>query len=538
MAKWQVDTPSGQSYVVEADTWEAADAAVTNAPNAFAGGFDASQDNSATATGMESSLNEADKVGRGYHMFNSALLGGYDEVIGLVEGGMEFVKGGDFNDGYARGTSNVRDAISRYEQRHPTESMALGVAASLPTAMIPGGAAVKGTNLLTKAGRGTVAGGAYGTTQGYLSGEGGMGNRGKSAAIGGAVGAVIGGAVAPVAAGIGRIAGNRAGRAQTAPGETVGKEAGTFFEAAEQSGVAIKDRPLKRLALIRGRMNGVGSGTLSRTMPRLRPKLHPNTIEALDILDEAARAPTLTFADLMTTRQLLRDAANAAYKADPRGKDYHYADEVLDRFDEWRKGLNGNDVYPGAVSPHEANRMLDEANRLWTVKKKTDIINDIVFRAGGGDDLDEAVLRRGIKALTTNPKRMAAFSKEEQADLRMVANGGNWRKLLSAVNKAMPNTGLASMGSVIVGDPTIMGMSAIKGAAGKGVNVSTNRAMDKARTTIDPNWQRPYDPTVAASREDYANRLLGAAGQTGGGQVLDLGNVLDRGTPARMIPAR
>lgn len=506
----------------------------------FATAFDSSQDSAETAEGLDERVyGDADDRGRWATAGNALTMGFGDEVMGLMAGGLTFAQGKGFDEGYDKMTRAIRGDIDAYAERRPIEHAAIDIAASLPTAMVPGGAAVRGAGLGTKVVRGAAAGAGYGAVRGFGEGEGDATNRLEEAGSGALIGAGIGAAAPAIGAGIGRAVGKRAGRSALPTDEAIANESRALFNAAERSGVAIKDRALQRLSAVGPRLQGA-----NRNLPRLRPQLHPNALEAIKVVDDVSRQPTITFADLMTTRQVLRDAVNTAYKADPKGADYHYADQVLDLFDAWRNGIKGSDAYPGVVSPAEANRMLSEANRLWAIKRKTDIINDIVFRAEGnvGSTGFEQSLRTQIRALVGNKSRMASFTKEEVKALRKVANGGPVRWLLQATKAAMPSPGLATTASAVMVNPAPLALSGARGAAGYGVNRSTRRAFDQAKGVINAGGGVPFDPVAAKAAGDYSTRLgMGAAlpaGESGRGQILDLGNVLDRGQPPAYIPAR
>lgn len=470
-------------------------------------------DSPATAKGIENSLAYHDSIGGHMTFGNSMLLEAGDEIGGTFAGLWDAVNGGSFDEGYNRHVGNMRREMDMFAQRHPGQAVAAQIAGAVPSALLPGGAAVRGGTLASKVLRGATTGAALGGTTGFAAGEGGVDNRLASGKTGAMLGATVG-AAAPVAgAAVGRGVGKFIGRRAAPTDEAVSTEARALYDAAEQSGVAFKDRALQRLGLIRPRLEGG-----NRALPRLRPELHPNALEALNVIDDVARQPTISFADLMTTRQVLRDAVTNAKRG---SADERFASEALDLFDAWRDGLKPGDVYPGAVPAAEANRMFNEANRLWGIKKRADIINDIMTRAQadeGGIGFEKSVQNQ-FRALAKNKSRMAGFSTEEQAALRKVANGGNWRKLLTLTSKAMPSQSLGAVASAGFANPLPTAMATAGSAARGGINVSTRRALNNARATVNLGGQAPFDPVAAKTIGDYGAYLTNMAGQPGAQQA-------------------
>lgn len=488
----------------------------------FSGAFDPSQDSAPTAEGLDQRLNgEADEVGRGYHLFNSALMGGYDEIIGLVEGGVEFAKGGNFSDGYARGTGKVRDSIARYEQRHPAESMALGVAAALPTAMIPGAAAVRGGSLGAKVTRGAAAGAGYGAAQGYGEGEGGVENRVKSAAVGGAVGAGIGGAVPVIGAGVGRIAGKRAGKAAIPSVDQLDDAATVLYQRADNAGIAVQPRALQRLTTI-----------LPQRMRNMDfdPDLHPKTAIAMRRLEEmqqrgaspAGGAHTVfSLGEVEAMRRKIRQAISTA--SGPGDKaDRAMAYKLLDQYDMWMNGLKPADMLAGgSVSGREAIQIVQEARGLWARKSKGDVLADIVEAAQLDDDV-AAGIRRGFKSLAKSKGRLAPFTEGEKAAIRKVARGGDMGWITRSLGMLSPTTvggtarGAAVAGlGVLSGNPAAMVAPVVGYGAKKVGNAAIKRAAGQADAVVRAGGAVPIDAKAAKTAGDYATRLIGAAGQAG-----------------------
>ncbi len=492
----------------------------------FATAFDPSQDRPEMATGIDTALANEDVNGAVGTFGNSLLMGAGDEIMGLIGGGLAVAHGKPFEEGYDRMATSVRDRERLYASRHPIASTALQVAGALPTALVPGGAAVRGASLAGKVARGIATGAAYGGAAGYAQGEGGIQDRVESAATGAALGGAVGGA-APVAGRVaGNIAGRVAGRRAVPSVEATKKAADTFLNFARQSGVEFQPGALQRLAGVRGAINP------SAKMPRLRPQIHANAIEALDIVDEMARQPSVSFGDLMTTRQVLRDTVRAAQRGSP---DEREAMRVLDAFDNWADNLKPRDMTAGNLTGREAFRVFREGNQLWSQFRKGETIADMINVA----DLDRNTpagfagsLRNQFKTLAKNKNTMKTFTKDEQDAIRQVAKGGPVRWIMSTLSRFLPDVGTGTLASAITGNPAPIGAAAAKAAARAGANRSVTRAATRADEVIRSGGKIPFNRNAASRIGGYAAGLTGTGGEAavpaltpGAPRPLDLGDI-------------
>lgn len=119
----------------------------------------------------------------------AGLLGGAADWLGLGPEGSK----GTFSGGYDRVTSNIRNSMKDYQDRHPYLAAGAEIAGSLPTMLIPGGAAMKGASLPAKVAGGIAAGAAYGGLYGAGNASDGLSNRIAGAAEGAAMGGATGG---------------------------------------------------------------------------------------------------------------------------------------------------------------------------------------------------------------------------------------------------------------------------------------------------------------------------------------------------------
>lgn len=124
-----------------------------------------------------------------------ATLGFGDEAAAGIQGAIDWLKGGSFNESYGRKVAQLRDALKSYEARNPATSVAAELVGSVPSMMLPVGEVAKGAGLVRKALAATEAGAAYGAVTGAGKSEGGISDRATGALEGGGIGALGGAAV-------------------------------------------------------------------------------------------------------------------------------------------------------------------------------------------------------------------------------------------------------------------------------------------------------------------------------------------------------
>lgn len=210
----QIEFPEGTDQAtinrVSAETWKKvqtapkppADSSATNLSDTIMG-----------RTGQDRLRAEADKqvaneyknAGFGYDLADSArnMAEGVPILGGLVDEGLagaSSLMGGDYNKTleYIRARDRLRQ--KNFPESAMAQQLAGGVAGTLlgAQALGLGGMGVNSTApLLQRAAAGAAVGAPIGAVDAFTRGEGGIGNRGENAAIGGGLGAVTG-ALAPV----------------------------------------------------------------------------------------------------------------------------------------------------------------------------------------------------------------------------------------------------------------------------------------------------------------------------------------------------
>ena len=468
---------------------------------------------------------EADNAGRFWEFTNSLNLGFGDELSGALAGGLEWAQGGSFDAGYEQKVNAIRQTRQGYRDRHPVESAAIGFAGALPSAMIPGAAAVRGTSLAGKMARGAAAGAGYGAVSGYGEGEGGVANRAESAAVGAAVGGGIGAAVPAVGAGIGRAVGRRAGQAAVPTVEQLDDAAKALYQRVDSAGIAIQPRAVQRLtSVLPQRLSNLG----------FDPVLHPKSARVVQVLEErvaAAMQPTngahtvLSLGEVENMRRVIRQAISASSGPDSKA-DRQMANRILDQFDTWMTGLQPKDMLaagPNGISGREGIQIIQEARSLWTKKSKGDVLADLVERAQLDDDFEKG-LRREFRTLSRNKERMRQFTNGEKEQIRNVATGGPMGWLMRAVGSLAPGASPAGVvkgtigsgaGFAVGGPAGAAAVPAVAYGAKKLGDAATRRALTKADTMVRAGGSVPIADKAAREAGDYATRLIGAGAQAG-----------------------
>lgn len=550
MAQYQVKGPDGSDYQFEAASDEEAAAAVDelfssagqggqqpggDVQGRFTDAFDPNDPENAAAfrpqmeaarpammEAADQRINgEADSRGRAATLGNALTMGFGDEALGVLAGGLTWAQGEGFDKGYNAITTGIRKDIANYSERHPVESTAIDIAGSLPTAMIPGGAAVRGASLGGKVVRGIAAGAGYGAAQGYGEGEGGVDNRLESAAIGGTVGGAIGGAV-PVAGNIvGKAVGKRSGRAMVPSTEQLDDAAKALYQRADSAGVAVQPKAVQRLTtVLPQRLANMG----------FDPVLHPRSARVLQVLEErvtqamqpsASGAHTvMSLGEVENMRRVIRQAISAASGPDSKA-DRQMAGQILDQFDTWMTGLQPRDMLSaGNTTGREAIQIVQEARGLWTKKSKGEVLADLVERAQLDDDFEKGI-RREFRTLSRNKERMRQFTAGEKDAIRDVAKGGNMGWLMRAVGSFAPDKSAAGIfkgsvgaaaGTAVLG-PAGVAVPVVSYGAKKVGDAMTRSALRKADTMVRAGGAAPINTKAAKTAGDYATRLIGAAAQ-------------------------
>jgi hypothetical protein len=223
----------------------------------------------------------------------------------------------------------------------------------------------------------------------------------------------------PVAAtvaglGAGAATGIRPRRAETTMTEQLGRQATQAYKRAENAGLVVRPDYIRDMAdsLTQKAMSeGYDSG------------LHPKIAAVLRRLEDEGATPK-TLAELDNLRRIVRAPGGDFTNPDQQ----RIAGQLVDEFDSFVENIGSPNILPGA-DKDVAIPALKEARDVYKRKRKVSIIEDMMDAAEirGAQQTQAGVdntIRNQFANLSTNKKRMAAFSKNEQAEIKRIAKGG------------------------------------------------------------------------------------------------------------------
>lgn len=227
---------------------------------------------------------------------------------------------------------------------------------------------------------------------------------------------------------------------------------------AEQAGVIVNQSGLNRAA------HGIRSD-LGRLA--YRPRQQPAVTEVLDELDTSLQAGNVTLKDIDSLRQVatnnLRATTNAVEK--------NMLGKVIERLDDMLDTLQPHELVAGNAPAAVA--ALKEARGFWKQMRKAEIIDDALESAelraastGTGGNVDNAI-RQNVRALLTDKRKRAQFTKEEQRLMVAVSRGSATHNLLRGIGGLSPDKGMIplALSSALAGGIVTGGVSPLAAAA-------------------------------------------------------------------------
>jgi hypothetical protein len=221
--------------------------------------------------------------------------------------------------------------------------------------------------------------------------------------------------VAGMAAGV--LAGGAVGmrrQPQQAPvAEQLRRQANAAYTRAENAGLEITPGFMDRLS------------TQLRTLAYnegFDPGMHPELSRVIRRLEEERQTPQ-TLRDIERLRRIVKAPGRKFDNPDQQ----RIAGDLIDEFDNLVGNLTPQDITAG--NRNVALGALRDARNIYQRSRKVSVIEDMVDAAqtraaqqtqAGLDN----TLRNQFASLATNRKRMAAFSRAEQAEIRRIARGG------------------------------------------------------------------------------------------------------------------
>lgn len=300
--------------------------------------------------------------------------------------------------------------------------------------------------------------------------------------------------VAGMAAGV--LAGGAVGmrrQPQQAPvAEQLRRQANAAYTRAENAGLEITPGFMDRLS------------TQLRTLAYnegFDPGMHPELARVIRRLEEERQTPQ-TLRDIDRLRRIVRAPGRKFDNPDQQ----RIAGELIDEFDNLVGNLNPQDITAG--NRNVALGALRDARNIYQRSRKVSVIEDMVDAAqtraaqqtqAGLDN----TLRNQFASLATNRKRMAAFSRAEQAEIRRIARGGGTvQQMLRFTGRFAirgPVTSIPYLGTVgaspEVGSALAVGGMAVTEAAKRGAEALRQRDVSRLIEQL-AQQQIPRQPSL------------------------------------------
>jgi hypothetical protein len=477
MAVFEIQTPDGRTFEVEAPNAEAAYEAVSSIParNPDGASFGQSVWENIVGDDDPNTQNFGERLGSFLNKAGESMTMGLvgDEASAAVE---SLVPGLDYE--------GRRDHYRQQEAVLERDNLALALAADIGGALaapVGGlGAAAKGASILRRATQSGLATGAMSGAYGWMEGEGDeRGSEGKDAAMwGGAIGSVVPFLGAGINRAIQGRASNKAIRQAAKAGPSTDDlliEGAQGYQDVADAGVAINPSAIGRLksditSHLRGR--GAHYTGAETAMPQSRGIL--NSVEEI-----GQGANSVPFDELDMFRRFAGNAAGA--NLGNRG-DTAAATQVVGILDDFVGGLKKADVDAGDIDALKS--ALPKARETWARMSRSQLLDDAIENAADYRSGEAAGLRAQFQRILKNKKLRRGFSETELAAMRKVVNGTLPEQLLSYAG-----SGLGMMGQVGIGLASGNPFAALASvgtaaASRKGAEAVVRRNAEMARAAI------------------------------------------------------
>ena len=254
-------------------------------------------------------------------------------------------------------------------------------------------------------------------------------------------------------------------------------QAGQQYKFAEEVGAVFKKNSYNQFA------NKIES-TLAKE--GLDKTLQPRVFAALERIKDT-KGNNVSLENMEILRRISQAAGSSADASERR-----LASILVDNLDDFVETAQPGQLAKGSS---EAVSALTDARELWKRAKKTEILDDLVASAELRADANfsqsgmENALRRKLVTLADNPKKLRAFTKEEQSAIKVAAKGGPIQNALRLVGKLAPTGIVSGGGSVglgyLAGGPIgAVGLPIIGGVARKGAEQLGLRNIEQLRNRL------------------------------------------------------
>jgi hypothetical protein len=254
-------------------------------------------------------------------------------------------------------------------------------------------------------------------------------------------------------------------------------QAGQQYKFAEDVGAVFKKNSYNQFA------NKIES---TLTKEGLDKTLQPRVFAALERIKDTKNS-NVTLENMEILRRIGQSAGSSIDASERR-----LASILVDNLDDFVENAQPSQLAKGSS---EAVRALTDARELWKRAKKTEIIDDLVASAELRAEANynqsgiENALRRKLVNLADNPKKLRAFSKEEQELIKSTAKGGSVQNALRLFGKLAPtgaiSAGISGGAGFVAGGPMgAVGLPLIGGAARQGATQLGLRNIEQLRNRL------------------------------------------------------
>jgi hypothetical protein len=289
------------------------------------------------------------------------------------------------------------------------------------------------------------------------------------------------GMAAGIAAGI-PFAIGASGKLQAPTVQELKGQAGQQYKFAEDVGAVFKKNSYNQFA------NKIES-TLAKE--GLDKTLQPRVFAALERIKDTKNS-NVTLENMEILRRIGQSAGSSIDASERR-----LASILVDNLDDFVENAQPSQLAKGSS---EAVRALTDARELWKRAKKTEIIDDLVASAELRAEANysqsgvENALRRKLVNLADNPKKLRAFSKEEQELIKLTAKGGPIQNALRLAGKLSPTGAIPAAigggaGFALGGPYGAVGLPLIGGAARQGATQLGLRNIEQLRNRLALGYQ-------------------------------------------------
>jgi hypothetical protein len=254
-------------------------------------------------------------------------------------------------------------------------------------------------------------------------------------------------------------------------------QAGQQYKFAEDVGAVFKKNSYNQFA-----------NKLESTLAKegLDKTLQPRVYAALERIKDTKNS-NVSLENMEILRRIGQAAGSSVDASERR-----LASIMVDNLDDFVENAQPGQLSKGSS---EAVRALTDARELWKRAKKTEIIDDLVASAELRAEANytqsgiENALRRKLVNLADNPKKLRAFSKEEQELIKSTAKGGSVQNALRLFGKLAPTSaipaGISGGAGFVFGGPYgAVGLPLLAGASRKSAEQLGLRNIEQLRNRL------------------------------------------------------